>query len=608
MGIHSSLGFFLFGLACSTWPRRHRRTGSNHRKLVLAQFAVALGVMVVAGVGTYRVVSQLIQDAESRASAETADRTLLLLFSDMQSTETGQRGYLITGEDSYLEPYYGGSKRVREALKDAEKLVDNSPEQQRRIAELRLLVAAKLSELRETIELRRTKGFEAAQAVVLTNRGKQTMDNIRKVIAALVNEQQQAIEYRSRETADKAEKTTWMLLFSNALGYIVLVGLFVALYRQLSAVEQAEGRFRGLLASAPDATVVVNEEGRVVLANDHVEQIFGYRREELPGQEIEILIPERLRSEHRGHRASFFSAPRVRSIGAGLDLYALHKDGHEFPVEISLGPLKTEQGVLVSVAIRDVTELKRAADEIRELNQQLEGRNAELLAANHELEAFAYSVSHDLRAPLRHIDGYVALLGKRAATVLDDTGRRYLNVMSESAKRLGRLIDDLLAFSRAGRSEMHKVQVNVEQLVTDVLDDLQDEMKGRDIVWKRGRLPDVYGDGSLLRQVLTNLISNALKYTRLRAQAHITLGSVGGEDGERIVFVQDDGVGFDMKYADKLFGVFQRLHHRDEFEGTGVGLANVRRIIQRHGGRTWAEGSLGGGATFYFSLPKSKEG
>ena len=235
-------------------------------------------------------------------------------------------------------------------------------------------------------------------------------------------------------------------------------------------------------------------------------------------------------------------------------------------------------------------------------------RTAELQSINRELESFSYSVSHDLRAPLRHIEGYVAMLIEDTEGKLSSEAQRYLEVIVEASRHMGRLIDDLLAFSRMGRVEMRETRVELNALVREAIHDLEMATRGRNIVWTIPSLPTATGDRAMLKQALANLLGNAVKYTRPRDPAQIEMGCAGEEDGQLVLFVRDNGVGFDMQYVDKLFGVFQRLHRADEFEGTGIGLANVRRIVGRHGGRTWAEGAIDQGATFYFTLPVSTEG
>jgi signal transduction histidine kinase len=255
---------------------------------------------------------------------------------------------------------------------------------------------------------------------------------------------------------------------------------------------------------------------------------------------------------------------------------------------------------------------QRTDDELARYRNHLEGlvreRTAALEASNKELEGFTYSVSHDFRAPLRHIDGFIELLQKKAGTHLDEQSRHYLDTISDAARKMGLLIDDLLSFSRMRSHTKTLKPVALANLVRDVILEMEPDTAGRTIDWRIDDLPMVDGDAAMLRMVLVNLITNALKFTRPREQAQIEIGSLPGQDSETVVFVRDNGVGFDMAYSDKLFGIFQRLHRADEFEGTGIGLANVRRIIARHGGRTWAIGQVDQGATFYFSLPPAERG
>ena len=254
----------------------------------------------------------------------------------------------------------------------------------------------------------------------------------------------------------------------------------------------------------------------------------------------------------------------------------------------------------------EVEQRRHREDEIRKLNQELGKRAAELEATNNELESFAYSVSHDLRAPLRHMVGYSELLQRQASSLLDEKSQRFIRTILDSAKRMGNLIDDLLAFSRIGRAETKMAEVDLEQLVKEVVAEIGQDTKSRDIAWKIGALPVCYGDRSMLRLVVVNLVSNAVKFTRMRRPAEIEIGCVD-RDKEVEVFVRDNGAGFDMQYVNKLFGVFQRLHLPEQFEGTGIGLATVQRIIQRHGGKVRGEGAVDQGATFYFSLPKAQD-
>jgi signal transduction histidine kinase len=272
-------------------------------------------------------------------------------------------------------------------------------------------------------------------------------------------------------------------------------------------------------------------------------------------------------------------------------------------------PIKTDTGEIIGATVfaQDLSDRKRAEEEVRvlnnELDQRVRERTAELNAANQELEAFAYSVSHDLRAPVRHIDGFVTLLRRSLEGSLDEPRGHYLDCVANSSKRMGILIDDLLSFSRMGRAQIAHAPVDLGSLAHDVIRECEPEARNRRIEWEQNELPVVSGDRAMLRLVLTNLILNALKFTRPREVARIEIGWKRDATDEAVIFVRDNGVGFDMKHVGKLFGVFQRLHRMEDFEGTGIGLASVQRIVRRHGGRTWAEGAIDKGAVFYFSLP-----
>jgi light-regulated signal transduction histidine kinase (bacteriophytochrome) len=288
----------------------------------------------------------------------------------------------------------------------------------------------------------------------------------------------------------------------------------------------------------------------------------------------------------------------------------VRRDGSQFWASVVITAIRNTEGKLIGFVkvTRDITSPKEAAERIQKLNEELQQRAELLQVANDELESFSYSVSHDLRAPLRHIHGFVDLLRKDSSLEKDETSQRYMGIIAKAAREMGMLIDDLLALSRTGRAEMHPSEVNMRDLIDQIIQERELECLDRDVTWKIGPLPGVGGDASLLRLVWTNLLDNALKYTRRSEHAVIEIGQVineknGAPEREVVFFVRDNGVGFDMNYASKLFGVFQRLHRVEDFEGTGIGLANVQRIVHRHGGRVWAEAKVGSGATFYFSMP-----
>jgi PAS domain S-box-containing protein len=729
MALHTALTFFVLsigvlGAHSGQGMMALLSGGEAIERKIFGGFGLALVVLLGIAVVAYHSTLQFQES--SRLVADTHDvlTEFEATLSLMKDATAGHRGYVITGDERYLEPHDEAVRLMPEQLARVRQLTADNPAQQRRLDRLELLIAGNLRFRAETIQLQKTKGIEAARRKIMTGLGKQEMDAIRQVVREMKNEEQQLLQRRHAESEERArvtvaviaagslfalaliavasvivkraidvrkraeeERTRFFTLsldmlciagfdghfkrlspsWENTLGYTTeellakpyleyihpddraatlaqaekisggsVVIAFENRYRckdgsyrwflwsaipvpedQLvyaaarditerklmdDSLHESEEMFRAVTETANDAVISANSRGAIISFNKAAEQHFGYSTAEALGKPLTLLIPDRFHTAHQQGFARYLSTGEAHVIGRTVELTGKRKDGSEFPLELSLASWKRKGEPYFTAFIRDITDRKLAEEEIKRSSEQLE-------ATNKELEAFSYSVSHDLRAPLRHIDGFADLLGKRASSTLDEQGRRHLKMISESAKQMGALVDDLLTFSRMGRAELHFTSVNLDELVKDVLLDLQRDTEGRIITWSIGPLPSVNGDPSMLRQVLVNLIGNAVKYSRLRERACVEIGCDGAAQDETVIFVRDNGAGFDMQYAHKLFGVFQRLHSESEFEGTGIGLANVRRIIARHGGRTWAEGKVDEGATFYFSLPiRQKEG
>jgi PAS domain S-box-containing protein len=393
--------------------------------------------------------------------------------------------------------------------------------------------------------------------------------------------------------------------------------------RQSMELRQQMG---AIVDSALDCIVSMGHDATIIEFNPAAERTFGYRREDVIGRPLaELIIPPSLRQQHIAGFANYLRTGEGPVLGKHVELRAMRRDGSEFPVELSIVRVNLPGPPIFTGFIRDITRRKQAEEErerllerernalleVQRLNSELEDRVAERTAqlenAVEELEAFSYSVSHDLRAPLRAIDGFAGILEQELGPRLDTTSAPHLHTVRRQARRMGQLIDDLLAFAKLSRLPLSRRAVDVDALVRNCLEDLAPALADRECQFNIGELPPCQGDQALLQQVFFNLLANAVKFTVGRDVAHIEVGTLEGSS-PTVYFVRDDGAGFDMAYKDKLFGVFQRLHREDEFEGTGVGLAMVERVVRRHGGKVWAEAAVGTGATFFLTLEEEAPG
>ena len=619
-------------------------------------FGLPLLMLAIIGAVSYRTASRIPEATGWVEHSLQVVAELRTLGTDLAALSLSQRNIFQTAQQNYTEPV-SLIRKIDEHMKALRALTADNPDQQKRIEELTDAVNRWNVAVRHGFEVRDRQGAAAAlewlKGSGLTADGervRQLLPEIQDRESALLKDR----HLRASASANRARTvigygTTAAILLGMLLGFLIAkhittpvrnlakaadrIGRGELGYRvpvqgndELAALGKAfnimAGRLEGaqselrhhssvlqsVLNSMGEGVMACDTKGTLLFSNPTSEQILG--REPMAPNSIHYAEEAGVFLQDKVTPCPVDETPLARAFRGesmnNVELFVRHAQLPEGAwITLTGRPLKDEAGAIQGglVVFRDTTERKNSEESIKKLNQDLQKRAMELETVNKELEAFSYSVSHDLRAPLRHIDGFAELLLKKAGTALDEKLRRYAEKISESAKELGELIDDLLAFSRVGRSEMRSSLVSLDRMVREEITRLERDIQGRSVSWKIGSLPSTQGDPSMLRLAFFNLLANAVKYTRTRPNAEIEVGCFEDPSGETNFFVRDNGVGFDMKYADKLFGVFQRLHSASEFEGTGIGLANVRRIIHRHGGRTWAEGAVDGGAIFYFSLP-----
>jgi len=524
------------------------------------------------------------------------------LSARLSEAESAARSFAISGKQADLDPFYRAAKAVPEKVEELKALVRADPEAFGTLKRIEPVIDSHVKAMRDMVDLGNKNLFRGSGQRKLTDQANTLMEEIRTAFSELEKTQRAHLTEEQTVVAAEAKRVAMMGLAASVLaGVLVLLFGTCGLHATTGRVK-AEAKLDRLLGSMPDALVIVNAEGKIISSNAQTSRLFGYTERELQGENMALLVPERFRPSQRQYYAGFFLQRSGRIPEATVELCGLRKDGREFPIEICTKPLVSEKGLLVTSAIRDISERKKVEKQISELNRELKDRAAELENANRELEAFSYSVSHDLRSPLQNIDSFSQILVEEYANRLDADGRDYVQRLRGSCQHMEEIIDALLALSNMVRHEVVLDRVNLSALAKAIAAELKQKDPDRLVDWVIAEGLIVEGDARLLRVVLENLIGNAWKFTAKRPRARIEFGALPQCNGSRTYFVRDDGAGFDMTRAGHLFAPFKRLHDQGQFRGTGIGLATVQRVIQRHRGRIWAEGVVDHGATFCFTL------
>ena len=594
---------------------------------------LALGFLLTVGIFSYWNTSTLIETTNSKTQHFLLLNELQSLLATVNDAERGQRGYLLVGEQSYLAPYQNAARVVDQELQRIGQLLKGVPGQKSAFDAMQRLTTMKFVELKETVELRQSAGIEAALQVVRTGRGKKLMSEFRGLVDQITQNVQELLAEQDRQIVALSVRATRWNIAGSVLAAILFVSVIRRELRELTRVEQ---RARELARATETARIqaVAQSDGRIAA--------LGHRAGAL-ARSVELLRVQAIersdgKIEALGQQArdlaTSVEASRVQaSERSDGKIEALGQQARDLATSVEASRILTlkrsdKEIVALGQQARDlatfvetsrIQTLKESTEEIR-LNEELEKRvlerTAQLEAANTELDSFCYSVSHDLRAPLRAIDGFSRIVLEEYSAPLAAEGQAYLQLVRENTRQMGQLVDDLLAFARLGRQALVMHTVDAAKMVRRCLEEMTKERQGRQVEIVIGDLPYCRADPKLLKHVWMNLLANALKYTRKREIARIEVGFrtqprtvVDGRPSapdsagpEVIYFVKDNGAGFDMKYVRKLFGVFQRLHRAKDYEGTGVGLAIVQRIVQRHGGRVWGQAICNQGATFSFTL------
>lgn len=600
-GANNGVKAFVKSLAAKlsqNWARRF----PLGRILWGAGFVLAI-LSLVAVVAISRQSGRQLQEA---TRAVTRTREVLEKLGDiavrLSEAESAARSFAISGKQSNLSPFYTAAEAVPPQVAELKVLLQDDPRQLRSVTQIEPVTARHLKVMEDMVELGDKNLFRRFGQRALTEEANKLMELIRAAFSVMAQEERARLNQEETTVAAQAERVKTINLAESILASVLVLASGVCALRAMQGRGKAEVKLDRLLGSMPDALVIVNAEGKIVGSNPHTEKLFGYSDRELQGESMALLVPERFRKTQRQYYAAYFAQRGGHAPQTTMELCGLHKDGREFPIEVSTKPLAAEKGLVVTSAIRDITERKRVEQQIFQLNKELKHRAIELENANKELEAFSYSVSHDLRSPLQNIDSFSLILMEDYASQLDAEGQDYVQRLRGSCRHIEDIIDALLALSNMMRQELVTDQFDLTALAHAVADDLKQKTPDRLVDWVIAEGLTAEGDPQLLRVVLENLLGNAWKFTANRPRARIEFGALPQSNGARTYFVRDDGAGFDMTHASQLFTPFKRLHDQSEFRGTGIGLATVERVIHRHQGKIWAEGAVNHGATFCFTL------
>jgi PAS domain S-box-containing protein len=588
----------------------------NYRLRIWTGYALSIVAAAVVGCVGYFMTQELVLSSEWLEHTHTVIEHLDALPQAMLDLQVGTRGYILSGNQSELADVVAGRSSIESELAAIQRLTSDNPAQQERLKALSAAIARRLAIASDAIAARRANDSRRATEIIFAGDTPALTDTIRNIIARMAEEESGLLRLRRAQEAYNFNLMV-LVIVCGSIASLLLVsfaGVFInkmlqALRESLGELADSQGRlaersrleaarFRTLLETSPEAMIVSNQRGEIAIVNSRAEQLFGYTRAELLGQKIETLLPERLRGIHLGHREAYYAKPVNRSMGAGRDLVGLRKDGTEFPIEVSLGPIETDQGPVVSTVIVDITARKAAERELSE-------RREALARSNEELEQFAYVASHDLQEPLRMVASYVQLLAQRYQGRLDSDADDFIRFAADGATRMKTLINDLLAYARVGSRGKPLQRVELVQVLEQALSNLAMAVNESRAEVTCDRLPAVIGDAHQLAELLQNLIGNAIKF-QSSGSPRIHIGAEH-RDGEWIVSVRDNGIGIDPQFRERIFVIFQRLHGREEYAGTGIGLAICKKIVTRHGGRIWADSEPGQGATFSFTVPAAEK-